>query len=353
MLELFNTTTLGLSTNLPSIRTPGSILSPIAELLAIVYNMLFDLLNNPSLVGTLGFAIIIFTLIIKTLLFPLTLKQQKSAFKMRALQPEMDKIKEQYKGKTDQLSKQKMAIEIQDLQKNNGVNLFGGCLPLLLQMPILYAMFYIFQNAYVYVDAIGANYVDIANAIIEIPAQLRVEIFSPFVQEFVDANTRADIIKNNNGIDLAITNDLVMLVNYLKIDDWETIITQLGNNSADLIALLEEKHRIETFLTIPLVANAGLSLPGVLIPLIAGSTTFLQSKIMTASQPPQDPDNPATAVTKNMMIVMPFMMGFFCISMPAGLGLYWTIGNIYGIIQQLTLSKFFANRFKEEVKSNG
>lgn len=352
MFESFNITTLALSTNLPSVRTPGSILSPIAEFMSIIYNMLFDLINNPATVGTLGIAIIIFTLIVKTALFPLTLKQQKSAFKMRALQPELDKIKDKYKGKTDQLSKQKMAIEMQDFQKENGVNLFGGCLPLLLQMPILYAMFYIFQNAYVYVDVIGANYVDIANAIIAIPADLRMEIFAPFAQDFAEVNSRVDIIKTN-GFDLSITNDVVMLVNYIKVDEWDTIISQLGNSASSLTPLLEEKHRIETFLTIPLVANAGLGFPGILIPLIAGGTTFLQSKIMTASQPPQDPDNPATAVTKNMMIVMPFMMGFFCISMPAGLGLYWTIGNIYGIVQQLVLSKVFANKFDGEAKQNG
>lgn len=55
----------------------------------------------------------------------------------------------------------------------------GGCLPMLIQLPILYALYYIFQNAYVYVDVIGNNYTDIANAIIQIPAALRMEAFTP------------------------------------------------------------------------------------------------------------------------------------------------------------------------------
>lgn len=349
MFELFNITSIGLSTNLPSVRMPGSILGPIAEFMAVIYNMLFNLFNNASTAGTLGLAIIVFTIIVKSLLFPLTLKQQKSTFKMRAIQPDMDKIKEKYKGKTDQLSKQKMAIEIQDLQKENGVNLFGGCLPLLFQMPILYALFYVFQNAYVYVDAIGANYVEIAEAIINIPASLRMEVFEPYALDFVNTNAKASIIKEG-GFDLAITEHIVMLINSIKSSEWQGILAQLGNDGNSLVHLLAEKDRVETFLFIPLVSAPGLGFPGIFIPLIAGLTTFLQTKFMTANQPPQDPDNPAASMTKTMLYVMPIMMGFFCISMPAGLGLYWTVGNIYGIVQQFILNKFFANKLEQGAK---
>lgn len=352
MLELLNNVPIGLNTDLVSVRMPGSILGPIANLMAIIYNFIFDLIDNPTTVGTLGLAIIIFTIIVKTALFPLTLKQQKSMFKMRALQPDMDKIKLKYQGKTDQLSKQKMAIEMQDLQKENGVNVFGGCLPLLFQLPILYAMFYIFQNAFVYVNAIGDNYIDIANVILKLPEQLRMDVFASYAVEFVDVNSRANIIKEM-GFDLSVQNDIVMLINSIKADNWDTILAQLGTAGDSLIPLLQEKDRMETFLTIPLVSNAGLGFPGIFIPILAAITTYLQSKLTTAAQPPQDPDNPATAVTKNMLMVMPFMMGFFCISMPAGLGLYWTIGNIYGIIQQIVLSKFFANKFAGEANLNG
>ena len=103
---------------------------------------------------------------------------------MRALKPYIDEINAKYPKQEDQLKKQQ---ETMALYSQYGAGPMGGCLPMLIQLPILYALFYLFQNAYVYVDAIGNNYVDIANAIINIPVATRMEVFQPFAQEFVDA----------------------------------------------------------------------------------------------------------------------------------------------------------------------
>ncbi len=332
---------------LPSVREPGVIIGPVANLMAKVYNMLFEFLHSSTSVGSLGLAIIIFTLIVKLILFPLMVKQQKSSFKMQQLQPEMMKIRKKYEGKTDQMSQQRMAFEMQELQKNSGVSMLGGCLPMLIQLPILYALFYLFQNAYVYVDVIGNNYTDIANAIVNIPTALRMEVFQPFAQEFANTYKNVAIIKD--GFDMSQVGDITMLINYLKADDWATIMTNLGSAGDALAPLLETKNNIETFLTIPLVSKAGLSFPGVIIPIAAGVTTWLQSKIMMMMNPQQnDPNNPAAAMSKSMLYMMPIMMGFFSISMPAGLGLYWTISNIFGIIQQVVLQKHYKKKFAEE-----
>ncbi len=332
---------------LPSVREPGMIIGPVANLMGKVYNMLFGLLHSSTSVGSLGLAIIIFTLIVKLILFPLMVKQQKSSFKMQQLQPELMKIRKKYEGKTDQMSQQRMAFEMQELQKNSGVSMLGGCLPMLVQLPILYALFYLFQNAYVYVDVIGTNYSEIANAIVQIPTQLRMEVFQPFAQEFVDMYKNVAIIKD--GFDMSQVSDITMLVNYLQPKDWEVILQNLGAAGNSLVPLLETKAGIETFLTIPLVSKAGLSFPGIIIPIAAGMTTYLQTKIMNMMNPQSmDPNNPAAAMTKTMLYVMPIMMGVFSISMPAGLGLYWTISNLFGILQQVVLTKYYRKKFAEE-----
>lgn len=332
---------------LPSVRTPGSIIGPVATLMGEVYNMLFNFLHSSTSVGSLGLAIIIFTLIVKVILFPLMVKQQKSSFKMQLLQPELAKIRKKYEGKTDQMSQQRMAFEMQEFQKKNGISMVGGCLPMLIQLPILYALFYIFQNAYVYVDVIGANYTDIANAIINIPVDLRMEVFQPFAQSFVDAYKNVAIIKD--GFDMNEVNDVVMLVAYLKEADWATILSGLGSAGNALVPLLQTKAEIETFLTIPLVSAPGLSFPGIIIPIAAGLTTYVQTKLTMMLNPQQsDPNNPASAMTKTMMYTMPIMMGVFAITMPAGLGLYWTISNIFGVVQQVILQKYYKKKFAEE-----
>ena len=298
---------------LPSVRQPGKIVGPFADLMGKVYNLLFELLHSNTSAGSLGLAIIIFTLIVKLILFPLMVKQQKSSFKMQALQPELMKIRKKYEGKTDQMSQQRMAFEMQEFQKKNGVSMVSGCLPMLIQLPILYALFYLFQNAYVYVDVIGHNYTDIANAIVNIPVSLRMEVFHPYAQEFANAYKNVAIIKD--GIDMRQVNEVVMLVNYLKPDDWNVIL-----------------HR-----------------PGIIIPIAAGVTTWLQSKIMMMMNPQNsDSGNPAAAMTKSMLYTMPIMMGVFAINMPAGLGLYWTISNLFGILQQVILSKHYKKKFAEE-----
>lgn len=332
---------------LPSVRQPGKIVGPFADLMGKVYNLLFELLHSNTSAGSLGLAIIIFTLIVKLILFPLMVKQQKSSFKMQALQPELMKIRKKYEGKTDQMSQQRMAFEMQEFQKKNGVSMVSGCLPMLIQLPILYALFYLFQNAYVYVDVIGHNYTDIADAIVNIPVSLRMEVFQPFAREFANAYKNVAIIKD--GIDMGQVNEVVMLVNYLKPDDWNVILQNLGDAGSSLVPLLATKSSIETFLTIPLVSKAGLHFPGIIIPIAAGVTTWLQSKIMMMMNPQNsDSGNPAAAMTKSMLYTMPIMMGVFAINMPAGLGLYWTISNLFGILQQVILSKHYKKKFAEE-----
>ncbi len=327
-------------------REPG-IFEPIAMFLGKFYNMLFNGIYSSVSAGALGIAIIVFTLIVKLILFPLMMKQQKSSFKMQQLQPEMNKIRDKYKGKTDTLSQQKMALELQDFQKKNGVHLMGGCLPLLVQLPILYALYYIFQNAYAYVDVIGQNYTDIANVIIDIPAQLRMDVFAPYAQHLVDT------YKNLGTLEMSNVNDVVMLVANIKADDWQTIVQTLGDNGSALLPLLDTKDTIETFLTIPLVSRSGLAFPSVLVPVAAGVTTFLQSKIMMAMTNPaaNAVNEQAAAMTnsmnKTMLYFMPIMMAFFCINVPAGLGVYWTISNIFGILQQVFLRKVYSKKLAE------
>jgi len=100
-----------------------------------------------GVVGNYGIAIIIVTFLMRIIVFPLTLKQEKSMKKMRDLQPELEKIKEKYKDNPQEL--QRRTAEI---YKENGVNPLGGCLPLLIQMPIFVALYYAFIG-----DAIPAD----------------------------------------------------------------------------------------------------------------------------------------------------------------------------------------------------
>ena len=94
-----------------------------------------------GVVGNYGIAIIIVTILMRIIVFPLTLKQEKSMKKMRELQPEMDKIKEKYKDDPQEYQKRLM-----EFQKENGINPFGGCWPILIQLPVFMALYYAFSG---------------------------------------------------------------------------------------------------------------------------------------------------------------------------------------------------------------
>lgn len=322
-------------------RMPGSIVGPVANLLGVVYNILFQFIYGFLENGALGFAIILFTLLVKLILFPLMFNQQKSSYKMQKLQPEMNKIKEKYKDKKDQQSQQKMALEMQKFQKDNGISLMGGCLPMLLQLPILYALYYIFQQAYVYVDVVAQNYGAIADVIVNIPVDNRMEVFSPFALQIANATKKT--------LDLSISGDILPIINGLTKTEWSTVLQQVGSFANDLKPLLLDKANLETFFGIDLVSRAGLSFPGIIIPIASMASTWFSSKMMTQDQNLED--NPAAGTVKMMNMIMPIMMGVMTISVPAGLGLYWTISNLITMLQQILVRNYFKR--KDGMESKG
>ena len=117
-------------------------MSYIRQFLAFLLN------TTDKYVGNFGISIIIVTIIIKILLLPLTLKQDKSMKEMKKLQPELEKIKEKYAN-----DKQMLNIKTMELYKEHKVNPLGGCLPLLLQLPILFALFGVLRNGIIPKDS--------------------------------------------------------------------------------------------------------------------------------------------------------------------------------------------------------
>ncbi len=112
------------------------ILKPIVDIITVIINWLYHLTETIN-IGNYGLAIILFTILLKIVLYPLTLKQMKSMFMMQKLAPEIKEIQNKYKSKDPQ----KMQQKVMELYKEHNVNPMAGCFPLLIQMPILFALF--------------------------------------------------------------------------------------------------------------------------------------------------------------------------------------------------------------------
>ena len=318
--------------------SPGFIVGPIAKLMGIVYNWLFNFIYSFTQTGTLVLAIILFTLLVKLILFPLSYKQIKGSYRMQMLQPQLNKIRAKYAGKTDEDSQRRMAFEIQEFQRENGASMFAGCLPMLIQLPILYALYYIFNQPYEYVGVINDVYTNITQGLLNIDAATRVEVLKPI------------ILAKNMTVDVSVFDQVMGLVRTMSAADWNGVLTSLGQSAGEFSAILAQKHSIEYFFGLNLVSFAGLRFPGVLVPICAGLTTYLSTWYMQRKQKVimgGQEDQMAAGMTKSMNIVMPIMMGVITINVPIALGIYWTLSNLFSVIQTWGTYKVLENKEKK------
>ncbi|MCL2571888.1 MAG: YidC/Oxa1 family membrane protein insertase [Defluviitaleaceae bacterium] len=342
---------------------PGFIVGPIAAFFGFILNFLFNLVYalNPN--NSLGFAIILLTIVAMALMLPLGIKTQKSMTKMQQLAPETDKIKAKYGDTKDPELRKKMNAEIQGLYSKNKVNPLGGCLPMLIQMPLFFALLYIMQQSFLYVGTLSDIYYGLAEAVHAYPGYMAVveplaEAYIPdawirngleigrHIQGFVDANnvqigpmsySAAVEIVGGNYINLTNSSHLARVLNRFYAEDWNVIVTQFPNAYADPIrTLLVRKDSIEVFFGLPLLENSGMRWPGVIIPFFTVLTTVGQSWLSQLVNKPKD-DRAKTQQTI-MMVVMPLFMGFITITMPAGVGLYWIFSNLFRLIQQIFMN---------------
>ena len=140
----------------------GAILGPIAKLLGVILNAIYMLFDNVFGIENVGLSIILFTIVIYTLMLPLTYKQQKFSKLNQAMQPEIKAIQEKYKNKKDQASQVAMSNETQMVYDKYGVSPMGSCGQILIQMPILFALYRVFYNVPAYITAVREKFVVIA-----------------------------------------------------------------------------------------------------------------------------------------------------------------------------------------------
>lgn len=203
-----------------------------------------------NIVGDYGYAIIAFTIITKLLLLPINIKQTHSTKRMNEIQPKMKEIQEKYKN-----DKEKLNQKLMELYKEEKYNPASGCLPALIQLPIVIALFNVLRDPVKYVFGTPQAY---------------------------DAINKGFWWMTNIGI---------------------------AETKATLLAI------------------GGFGLP--LLALISGVTTYIQMKMVSPNA--KDPTQ------KSMTTMMPIMFAYITYTVPAGLAIYWIVGNIFTIVQQYVM----------------
>lgn len=312
----------------------GSILGPIATVLGYVMDILFRFTSSFG-VFNVGLCIILFTIVMKTLMIPLTIKQQKTTKLMSVMNPEIQAIQKKYKGKSDQESMQRQNVEIQAVYEKYGTSMTGGCLPLLIQMPILLALYRVIYNIPAYVPSVRV-YFD--NVVTPLMGQAD---YAQKLQEITNIATACG--GKLDKFDFTNANRLVDMLYKFSTSQWgelqalfPAISDVIGKNAAVV-------ERMNTFLGLNMAEAPGW-VPSFawIIPVLAAVSQWFSTKLMSGNQPSTsaDAENPMAQSMKTMTTTMPLFSAFICITMPAGLGIYWIATSVVTIIQQLIVNAY-------------
>ena len=312
----------------------GSILGPIATVLGYVMDILFRFTSSFG-VFNVGLCIILFTIVMKTLMIPLTIKQQKTTKLMSVMNPEIQAIQKKYKGKSDQESMQRQNVEIQAVYEKYGTSMTGGCLPLLIQMPILLALYRVIYNIPAYVPSVRV-YFD--NVVTPLMGQAD---YAQKLQEITNIATACG--GKLDKFDFTNANRLVDMLYKFSTSQWgelqalfPAISDVIGQNAAVV-------ERMNTFLGLNMAEAPGW-VPSFawIIPILAAVSQWFSTKLMSGNQPSTsaDAENPMAQSMKTMTTTMPLFSAFICITMPAGRGIYWIATSVVTIIQQLIVNAY-------------
>jgi YidC/Oxa1 family membrane protein insertase len=311
----------------------GGVLGPITSLLGWILNAIFEFLQLFN-IENVAIVIILFTFIVRGLMIPLTIKQQKFTKLSSIMNPEITKINNKYKGKKDEASMKKQQLETQAVYQRYGASPTAGCLPMLIMLPIMFALYQVIYRIPAYVNDINELYSNIAIALQNSDGY--VETLKSMADATVNVSKFAEVESGTMTI-----NHIIDIMTKFKSDQWIDLATKFPDLASIISFNAEKIMHINKFIGgLNILDNPGLTFPAILIPILSGLLQFVQSKQMAASNPAPDKDNPMSSTMNTMNIVMPITSVFFCVMLPIGVGLYWVAGSVFAIIQQFVINKY-------------
>lgn len=325
----------------------GMIIGPIAILLGMCMNGIFYVLNQIG-IPNIGLSIIIMTILIYMAMLPLTIKQQKFSKLQRKMQPELNKINKKYENRKDPDSMQRQQEEIKEVYGKYGVSATGSCVQLIIQMPILLALYRVFYNIPAYVPLVK-------------------QAFFPLVDKLIAADSTGEYLKATNaaryfarqfenesfvnGVAEYVQNTFIDVLNKFNGADWEALIQKFPDLQGDITNTLTKLTRYNSFLGLNMANSPSymfrealgdkaylLAAAALIVPILAAATQYLNVALMPQAAT-QDGNDQMANTMKSMNVMMPLMSAVFCWSLPNGMGLYWITGAVIRCIQQVVINK--------------
>lgn len=351
----------------------GKILGPISKyILGPILNGIFIFLdwlpwNNSANVGV---AIILFTIVIYLLLLPLTIKQQKFSKLQAKMQPELQAIQDKYKNKTDQDSRMAMSQETQAVYNKYGVSPTGSCVQLLIQMPILFALYRVIYAIPAYVPMVKNAFSDLVSSLI---TKEGAKEFIQNTEVFKSAGMFNKQFTNElfiNGDTEYVSNTFIDVLNRASKTEWLSLSEKYPDLSSLIDTTMGNLNKYNNFLGI----NVGYSpsniikeafenksffiiFLAILIPVLSAVTQWINVKLTpTAANNGKSGNEQADQMASSMKAMntfMPLFSAFMCFTLPSGMGIYWIAGSVVRSIQQVAINKYIDKMDLEaEIKKN-
>ncbi len=289
------------------------------------------------LVQNYGLAIILFTIVVKLLMLPLQIKSQKGMRKQQKIQPLVAELQKKYAN-----DKEKLQTEMMKLYKENDVSMTGGCLPLLIQFPILIGLYQVIQKPMKYLLSIDFSAEDVITKIGSVVTKMS-EAF-PDNQGFIDylkmkPEDLANTIQKTSQIDF-LTWTRYLQDKFGEFSEWAFNFNFLGldisskptaafGHFSELFSGNFENISVILLLLVPIVA------------VLATWFSNKQMQKMSGTKPSSDDQTGAAGMSKTMNLLMPVMTGYFTLIMPSALGLYWIASSIMQIVTQYLINIYF------------
>lgn len=345
------------------------IIGQIAWLLGKIMNGIFyviDMIGIPNV----GLAIILFTIIVNLLMLPLNIKQQKFSKLSAKMSPEIQAVQQKYKGKNqDQQAMMAQQQEINAIYAKYGVSPSGSCVQLLIQMPILFALYRVIYAMPAYVTKIGDTFrvladkiiaVDQGNFLRESGSETISNVVSMYGKSMTDGNLSngiIDVLNKLSSLDLAFISDhydlsqlmyegQLILSNETTRGLIDVYNNFLGLNMGDSPSVLVQRAWA--------LGQWGILIGAILIPVLSAVTQWVNVKLMP-QQPTNNNDQASSmaASMKTMNMIMPLFSAWICFSLPSGMGLYWVAGSVVRSIQQIVINRHIDKMdFEEIIKKN-
>ena len=343
---------------------PGSILGPIAKLLGILMDWIYSGISNITggRVESVVLSIVIITIIIYMCLLPLTIKQQKFSKLSQKMQPEMQAIQAKYKNKKDQASMMAMQEETQLLYQKYGISPMGSCVQMLIQMPILFALYRVFYNIPAYLSGVKGSFTGLVDSIQQTSGYQDtlvnlMEKYNVVTSSGLNASNAASKLADASGD--ALSNYIIDILYKLPSKGWDALLD--GKFFDGIQSVVEKTHdallHFNYFLGLNIsdtpwyIIKSNFTdkpdkwllfvILALLIPVLSYLTQMINIKLMP--QTTNGNDQMASQM-KMMNLMMPLMSLFFCFTVPVGLGIYWICSALVRGIQQ-----FFVNRHIENL----